>query len=71
MTWHRLRMGNAVVWSVVLVIGALLLRSDGGSVRFWVSAVVIAGAVGSDAPLVRTVPKEHRAPGRGTYGAHR
>lgn len=53
MNRQRLRMWNSIVWGVALLACAVVLEGEDGSVLL---LILICGAAGSDALLVRAIP---------------
>jgi hypothetical protein len=56
MSRQRARMWNAVVWAVVMLANAVVLKGVDGSVFVAALVVLIVGAAGTDALLVRALP---------------
>ncbi len=56
MSRQRVRMWNAVVWAVAMLADAVVLKGINGSVFVANLLVLIAGAAGTDALLVRALP---------------
>ncbi len=67
---QRVRLWNAVVWAVVMLAIAVVLKGVDGSVFVGVLMVLIVGAAGTDALLVRVLPPD-RSPGPSPDGEHR
>jgi hypothetical protein len=56
MSRQRARMWNAVVWAVAMLADAVVLKGVDGSVFVAALLVLIVGAAGTDALLVRALP---------------
>lgn len=70
MTRQRVRVWNAVVWAVVMLAVAVVLKGVEGSVFVGALMALIVGAAGADARLVRVLPPD-RSPRPGSDGEHR
>jgi hypothetical protein len=69
MSRQRMRVWNAVVWAVVMLAVAVVLKGVDGSVFVGVLTVLIVGAAGTDALVVRALPRDG-SPGPGSGGEH-
>jgi hypothetical protein len=56
MSRQRVRMWNAAVWAIAMLADAVVLKGAEGSVFIAALLVLIVGAAGSDALLVRALP---------------
>ncbi len=56
MSRQRVRMWNAVAWAFAMLADAVVLKGVDGSVFVAALLVLIAGAAGTDALLVRAFP---------------
>jgi len=56
MNRQRLRMWNSIVWGVAILACAVVLEGEDGSVLLGILLILICGAAGSDALLVRAIP---------------
>ena len=56
MSRQRVRMRNAIVWAVVMLANAVVLKGVDGSVFVAALLVLIVGAAGTDALPVRSLP---------------
>lgn len=70
MSRQRVRVWNAVVWAVVMLAVAVVLKGVDGSVFVGTLVALIVGAAGTDALLVRALPPDE-SPGPGSNGEHR
>jgi hypothetical protein len=70
MSRQRVRVSNAMVWAVVMLAVAVVLKGVDGSVFVGVLMALIVGAAGTDALLVRVLPPD-RSPGAASDREHR